>query len=107
MKQWDRVVFLSISLFTIPDTLQYLGVSLFNSLVKNLSLYLLLSAVHFLPLYPSSRRAKREIIYKFGFAPTVLVPQILQSERKDSPFPRHFRHLKALLLTSSWLIQLL
>ena len=90
-----------------PGTLQYLGVPLFNSLVKNLSLYLLLSAFYFLQLYPSSRRAKRENIYKFGVAPTVWGPQILQSERKESPFPRHFRHLKALLLPSSWLIQLL
>ena len=91
----------------IPGTLQYLGDPLFNSLAKNLSLYLLLSAVHFLQLYPSSRRAKRENIYKFGVGPTVLGPQILQSERKDSPFPHHFRHLTVLLLPLSWLIQLL
>ena len=36
----------------VPGTLQYLGAPLFNSLAKNLSLYLLLSAVHFSETLP-------------------------------------------------------
>ena len=65
----------------IPGTLQYLGDPLFNSLAKNLSLYLLLSAVHFLQLYPSSRMVGDVTNHLILCRPLLLLPSIFPSIR--------------------------
>lgn len=74
----------------LPDTTQFLGFPLSGPLARNLSLYLLLSAMHFLQLCPLSEAKQQEIrerknIYQWQFAPSVLGPQLLQLQRRVPP----------------------